>query len=562
MTEKALLALAVKELLSPKGKKLLGTRINVKEITNKISSLSNKFNIDLTVLAASAATAAAASAVAIASKDSDKVDQTKTAKERINDKKESVKNTKKKLIQRAKDEIIALKNKLKSEIPVIEEFEIKGRIFDKITGDVLQGVKIELGVSVAGVDIDAGIDVDIPNPTNSPVELVTPIPNFEFNAEVYAPIPGQNTITDKQGSFSIKVKLPIIPKNQKTPLKLGLLYTKSGFVPSSAPIINGDQTIKSNLQASSLINLDKAAKNISKEYNDKVDEAQKLVKAIAMNPKLLVISASKLAIDVLVGIIKTKTIPMAVGILIAFGISKLSQSNRKTCPTPEELEELIRKRNRLVRQLNQIFAKIVASTALAVAFKTLSATLKGVSISLDSIPLPQAIGTPPAEDFGGLIFAQTYSTTAKLRTLTLQINELSKSSDELSKATLVALVFLIAAAATVIILLNGLDKLMQECAEENGVTQVELTAINQELLDLAEEQEEDGNPIIKSVNGFVFSVETDNSNPIGSLKRRFAVAKDNRGVTLLKGQPSFSSNDQILIDELIFYIQQNDLKAY
>jgi hypothetical protein len=562
MTEKALLALAVKELLSPKGKKLLGTRINVKEITNKISSLSNKFNIDLTVLAASAATTAAASAVAIASKDSDKVDQTKTAKERINDKKESVKNTKKKLIQRAKDEIIALKNKLKSEIPVIEEFEIKGRIFDKITGDVLQGVKVELGVSVAGVDIDAGVDVDIPNPTNSPVELVTPIPNFEFNAEVYAPIPGQNTITDKQGSFSIKVKLPIIPKNQKTPLKLGLLYTKSGFVPSSAPIINGDQTIKSNLQASSLINLDKAAKNISKEYNDKVDEAQKLVKAIAMNPKLLVISASKIAIDVLVGIIKTKTIPMAVGILIAFGISKLSQSNRKTCPTPEELEELIRKRNKLVRQLNQIFAKIVASTALAVAFKTLSATLKGVSISLDSIPLPQAIGTPPAKDFGGLIFAQTYSTTAKLRTLTLQINELSKSSDELSKATLVALVFLIAAAATVIILLNGLDKLMQECAEENGVTQVELTAINQELLDLAEEQEEDGNPIIKSVNGFVFSVETDNSNPIGSLKRRFAVAKDNRGVTLLKGNPSFSSNDQILIDELIFYIQQNDLKAY
>ena len=91
MTEKALLALAVKELLSPKGKKLLGTRINIKEITNKISSLSSKFNIDLTVLAASAATAAAASAVAIASKESDKVDQTKTAKERINDKKDQLK---------------------------------------------------------------------------------------------------------------------------------------------------------------------------------------------------------------------------------------------------------------------------------------------------------------------------------------------------------------------------------------------------------------------------------------------------------------------------------------
>ena len=527
MTEKALLALAAKELLSDKGKKLLGDKINIKEITNRISSLSSKFNIDLTTLA----TAAAAAAVTVAVKESNKTDKTKTAKERINDKKESVKNTKKNLVDKAKKEIIALKNKLKSEIPIIEEFEIKGRIFDKITGNVLQGVKVELGLSVAEVDINTPENVSLDNPTNVPVELVTPIPNFDFNAGVYAPIPNQKTITDKQGSFSIKLKLPIIPKNQKTPLKLGLLYTKSGFVPSSAPIINGDQTIKSNLQASSLINLDKAAKNISKEYNDTVDEAQKLVKAIALNPELLVISSAKIGIDILVGIIKTKTIPMAVGILIAFGISKLTQSNRKTCPTPEELEELIRKRNKLVRQLNQIFAKIVATTALAYAFKTLSATLKGVSLSLDSIPLPQAIGTPPAKDFGGLIFSQPYSTTAKLRTITLQIKELEKNSNELSKATLVALVFLIAAAATVIILLLGLDKLMQECAEENGVTQVELTAINQELLDLAEEQEEDGNPVIKSVNGFIFSVETDNSNPIGTLKRRFAVAKDNRGVT-------------------------------
>ena len=30
---------------------------------------------------------------------------------------------------------------------------------------------------------------------------------------------------------------------------------------------------------------------------------------------------------------------------------------------------------------------------------------------------------------------------------------------------------------------------------------------------------------------------------------------------MLKGELSYSSNDQILIDELVFYIQQNDLKA-
>ena len=45
------------------------------------------------------------------------------------------------------------------------------------------------------------------------------------------------------------------------------------------------------------------------------------------------------------------------------------------------------------------------------------------------------------------------------------------------------------------------------------------------------------------------------------LKRRRAIARNKDGVIMLQGEPSFSSNDQILINELIFYIKQNDLKA-
>ena len=48
---------------------------------------------------------------------------------------------------------------------------------------------------------------------------------------------------------------------------------------------------------------------------------------------------------------------------------------------------------------------------------------------------------------------------------------------------------------------------------------------------------------------------------VGGLKRRRAVAKNKQGVIILQGEPSFSSIDQILIDELVFYIQQNNLKA-
>ena len=56
----------------------------------------------------------------------------------------------------------------------------------------------------------------------------------------------------------------------------------------------------------------------------------------------------------------------------------------------------------------------------------------------------------------------------------------------------------------------------------------------------------------------VITVENVN---IGGLQRRRAIAQDKFGVTVLQGEPSFSSNDQILIDELVFYIQQNNLKA-
>jgi|TARA_B110000908_G_scaffold43131_1_gene52477 hypothetical protein len=611
MSEKALLALAVKELLTEAGKKLLGVVADYKAIKDRITFLVNKFDgEDLTALATVAAAGAAAGATAAAISKIDEEDQPKTAKERLKEKSESLKDTKEGLIDKAKKEIKALKAKLKSEIPVIENFRITGRIINSITGRVESGVKVQLGVStgetVGGSTADiTGEAIELDNPTNVPIELVVPIPSLEFEYEIFAPIPDQDTTTDIDGSFTISLRLPIIPKNFKTPLRLGLMYSKPGFLPLNVPIINGDQTIKTNLPVSSLIETKKAAKNIAKEFNDTIDQAQDLVTNILANPELLALYFAKLGVDAMVSIIKTKTIPMAVGILIAFGISKLTESNLKTCPTRGELEELIRKRNSLVRQLNQIYSKIKLNVALAAAFKALSIVLKGVRLATDALPVPQAIGTPPFKDFGGLIFAQPYSMTGKLQAISNELEKLEKSSDKLSKATLIALVFLIAAAATVIILLQGVDKLLQECFEEtagepndwiltsgrgqngppinpppnpespytdsdgsvwrwdnnNGNNNLELTAFNQELLDLTEAQAEDGNPVINNTNGFTFSVETDNKNPVGTLKRRFAVAKDSRGTTVLKGEPSFSSSDQILIDELVFYIQQNDLKA-
>ena len=550
MGEQELISLATTFLQTPKGKLLLGEEINISGITSQIQSLSQQYNIDLESLLTSTLEEKSQALV-----ETKKVDTTLSAKERIKAKSSQASNSVKDKIKSVKEELIRLKAKLISQIPRLETYTITGRIFDQQTGNVLKGVKVQLGVNTG---LPPETDLAIPVNKN----LISNLPSIDFNDLVYIPIPTFNTQTDDKGEFSLEIRVPIIPQNQRTPLNLGVLYSKSKFLPTGAPILNGDKTIKTNLSASSLVNINKAAESISQEFNDKIDEAQSLVAAIGLTVFEKLISARKLSIAKIVDAIKSKLIPLAITLLLGFGISKLSQANRKTCPTPEELAEIIRRRNRMVRQLNQMYAVIVANTAIAFAFFSLAKALKGVRLSLDALPAPQAIGIFPAKDFGGLIFSQPYSFTAKLQDINDQLEKLEEQFDGMNRATLVSLVILIAGTITCILLLQGIDNLAQECAQENGATPLEFTAINQELLDLSAEQEEDGNPIISNLNGFTMAVVTDDQNPVGSLKRRYAIAKNSQGVVQLKGEPSFSASDQVLIDELVFYIQQNDLKAY
>ena len=79
------------------------------------------------------------------------------------------------------------------------------------------------------------------------------------------------------------------------------------------------------------------------------------------------------------------------------------------------------------------------------------------------------------------------------------------------------------------------------------------------LLALTIQQAEQTSPVVVSVNGFDLAIETEPSP--NTLKRRRAIAKNKQNVIMLQGEWSFSSIDQILMDELVFYIQVNNLKA-
>ena len=84
--------------------------------------------------------------------------------------------------------------------------------------------------------------------------------------------------------------------------------------------------------------------------------------------------------------------------------------------------------------------------------------------------------------------------------------------------------------------------------------------LDEELTNITKEEADAGEKIQTEYNGFILAVETQEGKTNKDLKRRYAVGKDSQGVVVVKGEPSFASSDQILINELIFTIDKNDLK--
>ena len=217
------------------------------------------------------------------------------------------------------------------------------------------------------------------------------------------------------------------------------------------------------------------------------------------------------------------------------------------CPDGILLGEIIKKRNSIVRQLNNIYGIIIANTALAVLFLYLSKYLIVIKNTIASISFP--VSTPPG-------LGVPYSLISRLEGIQDMLERISGINKDLKKNLFIALIFLIISLILILRYMKTIDNLIRECTPNAG-----LEPLNKELLALQEQSDTQGEPEVKIVNGFKMSVEVVDKYKVGDLPRRQAVAKNSKGITILKGEPSFSAQNQILIDELSFYIIQNDLKA-
>ena len=349
------------------------------------------------------------------------------------------------------------------------------------------------------------------------------------------------SITDSNGKFTIDI--PSFPNN--------LTISYVGYNTKEVKPFKGDGEVKTDLGVQQLITL---KQDISKDLLSSSQMSSSQVDSLLKSKKDANYYTQKRLSDT-VKDIKSQLIPIAIGMVAEFGIASASvlitkqQSeiqryvDNSTCPTPDTLNKLLNTKNKLYKKINNITNTIdVTTKALGITTGILGVLNIALQISKNN-PAPASVVSV------GMI-SQSEAIIKKLEGTITKLSAISVGS-------LIILVSIRQVLTQLMQYLSLLDMLIQHCAPNTPQAQ---ETLNKALLDLTKEAEQQSVIVPPDVNGFTLTVETEITEK--PLKRKRAIAKNKSGVNLLQGEWSFSSIDQILIDELTFYIQTNDLKAY
>ncbi len=427
---------------------------------------------------------------------------------------------------------------------------------DQLIEDALSQLTIDLKLSPGDLTIESTQYFEVPNTIKKEFIITGTVIDFYKNlplpnASVILPLPGTKftTKTNSQGKFKIKAVYPVDKNTERATLRPPILVTAKGYIPKKLNPYALDQTVKSDLRTTQL----KSTQGLTEEAKAEIGRLKRRTIAIiqALKPKK---GALKLVIKKFIKILKERLIPFLLALLAPFLIGKISDiiagkisqaSAQGPCPSPEEVIRIKNRRNKIVRQLNQLYKLVNTALVIVGILGGLAAVIKIAAGIIRAIPLPTAV--PPGVGFPTSLILNFQRLIDKLLVVAEKVFTLSLG---ISSALLVLSSLLLQALK----LLKLLDQQLLRCSEDI-----------EDLEDLDFVIEDDGDDedtqIDTSVNGFTLAVVVDNKNQVGSLQRRYATATDTNGVVVLKGEPSFSASEQILIDELAFYIRSNDLKA-
>jgi hypothetical protein len=232
------------------------------------------------------------------------------------------------------------------------------------------------------------------------------------------------------------------------------------------------------------------------------------------------------------------------------------------CPTPEEIKKIINIRNNITQQANSIsktldkVTKTVNKTSATV--NTLVGIIKGLkfgkvaaSAALKLIPLAPGAASAALTDVDELITNKTFDIEGNSK-----ITPVKSALDGVS----VPLALISFYIANFIRILNLLDVAIEKCQSEVTSTPISLTPVSDELIEISEIQTQaEESPNLSTYNGFVLEIEVVPYSP--TVDRRRALGKNQSGIVMIQTELSFTPIDQVMINELKFIIDRDNLRA-
>ena len=361
----------------------------------------------------------------------------------------------------------------------------------------------------------------------------------------------QSTLSKEDGSY-------ILPFPGTTDVsKLNILFNNEGYLLETKTNLQktGQSLTESENKSIDLYRVNITLKSVNIDLSDQQAELQIQTQEIE-NTEIEVSNFIKQPNEIKFATILNKLkenlkrtlFPFILALLIPFGVrfiqsllDKLPNPKPDVCPDVNKIKEIIRKRNQLVKQLNQIFNII----------KTLSRVLNIVNIVIQSLQVGLAI----AKAFANPTTASA-ETTFKQIELRLEVAGIAVTVLSITSAVIGVVL------QTILNLLNNLDLAIQQCSEEQNIPFEEL---NDELNTLSSQiiednQNNDNLDQPQSYKGFTFEIKLDEVNT-SKYPKRYAQALNIQGVPVLRSESSFASNPQVLIDQLKFIIDTQNLRG-
>lgn len=224
------------------------------------------------------------------------------------------------------------------------------------------------------------------------------------------------------------------------------------------------------------------------------------------------------------------------------------------CLHPIEMHKLINTRNQIVDKLNNISNTINLFNKTLTGINTLAGTLKQALSTIKTartvgITSTQFIPSPPGTP--GVSVSFLANSKDLIDSLTPLYN---KATGNIASMTLSVSV-LNDILLKIISLLKSLDSYIQKCNPSNS----SLISLDNSLIQLEQINTQTQQSNNYSYNGFILEIIEEPYSP--TVNRRKAVAKNSQGIILLSTPLSFTTLDDVLIQEIKLLIDSNNLKA-